>query len=60
MLDNNVPAEQKAVVGGARPFVVSTQLSRSAFPVPVVDVIELLLEKVTAGGAVGNMKSCDA
>jgi len=51
------PAAQKGAVGGASPFVVSTQLVRPDVPVPVVDVVEILLEKLIAGGVVGVTKS---
>jgi hypothetical protein len=51
------PVAQNAVVGGVSPFDVSTQLTNPDVPVPVVSVVEMLLEKIIFGGAVGSVKS---
>lgn len=51
------PAGQNALNEGPKPFVVSTQLTKPDVPVPVVDVVEMLLAKLMGGGVTGNVKS---
>jgi hypothetical protein len=55
--DSEIPAAQNAVVGGAKPLVVSTQLVKLAVPDPVVDVVDRLLANVMFGGVTGFVKS---
>src|SRR5262245_3830637 len=54
------PVEQKAVVGGVKPLLVSTQCETATVPIPVVDVVEALPENFTDGGAKGVVKPCAA